>query len=28
MTGWPSDKKLREIGEYSYAAMEQDLEGE
>lgn len=28
MTGWSTDKKWREIGEYSHAAMEQDLEGE
>ncbi|KAG7284720.1 hypothetical protein NEMBOFW57_009329 [Staphylotrichum longicolle] len=27
MTGWSTDKKWREIGEYSHAAMEQDLEG-
>ena len=25
--GWPADKNLREIGQYSQAALEQDCEG-
>jgi hypothetical protein len=28
ITGWPADKKLKEIGTYSHLALEQDMEGE
>lgn len=27
MTGFPKDPKLKEIGQYSHLAIEQDLEG-
>ncbi|KAL2017405.1 hypothetical protein VTK56DRAFT_2207 [Thermocarpiscus australiensis] len=27
MTGWPADRRLRELGEYCHLSMEQDLEG-
>jgi hypothetical protein len=28
ITGWPADPKLKEIGNYSHLALEQDMEGE